>query len=176
MPSNIIEECRKIKNSIFSRWPFEKIRFFHLDKHKSWIYLSLRHFLNKVIKWLFIAPKKKLFSHKNFENPCTGWNLAKYWKYSHNHYNWRVSTFYPLHGISKFLLLNNFFLGTIKDSFYDFVQKVSQTWVNPWFMHIEMEKPNFLKRPPWKNWIFDFSTLFYHVRSHGKKFSNLFFP
>ena len=50
MASNMIEEGRKIKNSIFLRWPFEKIRVFCLDTHKSWIWLSQRHFFNKVIK------------------------------------------------------------------------------------------------------------------------------
>ena len=87
-----------------------------------------------------------------------------------------LTKFEPVHGFSKFLLLNNFFLGTMKNSFYDFVQKVPQTWVNLWFMHIKIEKPNFLKRPPWKNWNFDFSTFFYHVRSHDEKIRNLFFP
>ena len=124
----------------------------------------------------FIAPKKKLFSHKNFENPCRDFNLAIYWKMLHNHYNWRVSTFYPLHGFSKFLLLNNFFLGTMQKSFYNFAKKVFRSWANQWFMRIQMEKPNFLKRPPWKNRIFDFSIFFYHIRSYEEKIRDLFFP
>ena len=68
-------------------------------------------------------PKKKLFSHKNFENPCRDFNLVIYWKMLHNHYNWRVSTFEPLHGISKFLWLNNFCLGAMKKWFYDLFKK-----------------------------------------------------
>ena len=72
-----------------------------------------------------------MFSHKNFESPCTDSNLAMYWKKLHNHYNWRVSTFKPLHGISKFLLLNNFFLATKKSHVMTLFKKclrLSQTY------------------------------------------------
>ena len=87
------------------------------------ILLTLRHFWKKSLKWLFIVPNEKLFCHKNFEIPCRDFKLAKYWNVLHNHYKWRVSTFEPLHGISKFLWLNNFSLGAMKKSFQGFFQK-----------------------------------------------------
>ena len=119
----MIGEGKKQKKSNFSRCPFEKIGFFCLEGVKMMILLRLRHFWKKVLKWLFMAPNEKLFCHKNFEIPCRDLKLAKYWNVLHNHYKWRVSTFEPLHGISKFLWLNNFSLGAMKKSSKVFFQK-----------------------------------------------------
>ena len=124
---NFIGKKGERKKIDLPRCPFEKIRFFCLEGVKMMLLLTLRHFWKKSWNDFLIAPKEKLFSHKNFENPCRDFNLAKYWKQLHNHYNLRVSTFEHLHGISKFLWLNNFFLGTMKKSFYDFFSKMSQS-------------------------------------------------
>ena len=110
---------------------------YSLWREVNWrFYWDWDTFWTKSSNDFFIGPKKKLFSHKKFGNPCRGSYLALYWKKLHNHYNWRVSTFEPLHGFSKFLWLNNFFLGAMKKSLHDFVQKVSQSQPNLRFMQI----------------------------------------
>ena len=58
--------------------PFEKIEFFCLEGVKMMILLRLRHFLKNLYNNFFLAPKKKLFSPKNFENPCRDFDLAVY--------------------------------------------------------------------------------------------------
>ena len=119
----MIGDDKKQKKSNFYWCPFEIIRFFCLEGVKMMILLTLRHFWKKSLNGFFIAPNEKLFCHKNFEIPCRDFNLAKYWNVLHNHYKWRVSTFESLHGISKFLWLNNFSLGAMKKSFHGFFQK-----------------------------------------------------
>ena len=60
----------------------------------------------------------------------------------------QFGTFEPLHGIQNFFRLNNFFLGPMKKSLHDFVQKVSQSQPNPRFTQIQRENPDFLTFPP----------------------------
>ena len=50
--------------------------------HCVMLLLTLRHFWKKSWNDFLIAPKEKLFSHKNFENPCSrkkvpNWHLSK---------------------------------------------------------------------------------------------------
>ena len=72
---NFIGKKGERKKIELPRCPFEKIGFFCLEGVKMMILLRLRHFGKKSLNDFFMAPKKKLFSHKIFEIPCTGSNV-----------------------------------------------------------------------------------------------------
>ena len=114
-------DVRKLEKNLFGWGLFEKTEIHPLNEAKSWILQSLRHFLNKVVNWIFQSAWKEVVWSQKFRKSMKYQKSAKLAPFKNSHYG----TFLPLHGFSKFLWLNNLFLGRLKKSFYSFVQKVS---------------------------------------------------
>ena len=53
-------DVRKLEKNLFGWGLFEKTEIYPLNEAKSWILQSLRHFLNKVVNWLFQSAWKEV--------------------------------------------------------------------------------------------------------------------
>ena len=53
-------DVRKLEKNLFGWGLFEKTEIYPLNEAKSWILQSLRHFLNKVVNWIFQSAWKEV--------------------------------------------------------------------------------------------------------------------
>ena len=68
-------DVRKLEKNLFGWGLFEKTEIYPLNEAKSWILHRVWNtFRTKLLIEFFNQPEKKLFSHKNLENP---WSIKK---------------------------------------------------------------------------------------------------